>query len=354
MLVSPRLYNLLIFCFARFTILSNTLFCLSSIQDAEKAEEQPDRVVLIEDIRPFLFSLSQPASSRWVASLIMSGCIHDNPCCLSDGLVNWKCVEAARHIRSIHSRTFSSLRPTCWPIFYFSPFVRFPAIALPLMPLSSTLVGLLLSMGGLIHPRSDVSHSPKLMSEACCAGSFGDGGLSGSLLSSVSDGFQAVWRTSEGDLPVSGKGVAECTGRPGSCLPPLVVSTAADQFLLLTDEVVRDPSRQAFLRNVLHHLVRAPESLPTTDTRPSTASGSDSWGVHSGDILVQLQCTLILFEGYLASAAGARHGRCSSVNTPQGTESAPRARAWSDEDTHGYEARKVAKSLLEVSVSLNC
>lgn len=185
------------------------------------------------------------------------------------------------------------------------------------------------------------------MSEAGCVGSFGDAGLSGSLLSAVSNGLQAVWRASDGDLPVSGKGVVECTGRSGSCLPPLVVSTAADQFVLLTDEVVRDPSRQTFLRNVLHHLVRAPESLPTVNANPST----NVWGAHGGDMLVQLQCTLIMFEGYLASAAGARHGRFSSGSSRKPADSSQSATAWSDEDTHGYEARKVAKSLLEVSGS---
>lgn len=41
---------------------------LSSTQDTASAEEQPDRVVLIEDLRPFLFSLSQPASLRCVLS----------------------------------------------------------------------------------------------------------------------------------------------------------------------------------------------------------------------------------------------------------------------------------------------
>lgn len=251
----------------------------------------------------------------------------------------------ARWIHSFHAVSFCPL--------VISSLVCSDVIALPLLPISSILVGLLLSMGGLIHPRSDVSHSPKFMSEACCAGSFGDGGLSGSLLSSVNDGFQAVWRVSEGDLPVSGKGVTECTGRPGSCLPSAVVSTAADQFLLLTDEVIRDPSRQAFLRNVLHHLVRAPESLPTADTTPSTAPGSNSRGVHNGDILVQLQCTLIMFEGYLASAAGARHGQLSTGNTPKPTDSAHNATSWSDDDTHGYGARKVAKSLLEVSDTQN-
>lgn len=197
----------------------------------------------------------------------------------------------------------------------------------------------------MIHPRSDISHSPKLMSEAYCAGSFGEAGLSGCLLSAVSNGLQAVWRASGGDFPVSGKGVVECTGRSGSCFPPPVVCTAADQFLLLTDEVVRDPSRQTFLRNVLHHLIRAPESLPTADAKPSTSA----WGVHGGDMLVQLQCTLIMFEGYLASAAGARHGRFGAGNIRTPTDSSHRATAWSDADTHGFEARKVAKSLLEVS-----
>lgn len=204
-------------------------------------------------------------------------------------------------------------------------------------------------MGGLIHPRSDISHSPKSSSEACCAGSFGDGGLSCSLLSSVSSGLQAVWRASGGDLPVSANGVVECTGRSGSCLPPLVISTAADQFLLLTDQVVRDPPRQTFLRNVLHHLVRAPESLPSIETKSSSASGSNALGVYGGDILVQLQCTLIMFEGYLASAAGARHGRFGAGNSHNPTDAVQRATAWSDKDTHGHEARKVAKSLLEVS-----
>lgn len=215
-------------------------------------------------------------------------------------------------------------------------------------PSCSTLVGFLLSVGGLIHPRSDVSHSPKSMSEAGCAASFGDAGLSGSLLSAVSNGLQAVWRASDGDLAVSGKGVVECTGRSGSCLPPLVVSTAADQFVLLTDEVVRDPSRQTFLRNVLHHLVRAPETLVTVNAKPSTNAS----GAHGEDMLVQLQCTLIMFEGYLASAAGARHGRFSTGNSRKQADSSQSATAWSDEDTHGHEARKVAKSLLEVGGTL--
>lgn len=147
------------------------------------------------------------------------------------------------------------------------------------------------------------------MLEACCASSFGDGGLSSSLISAVSNGLRAVWSTSGGDLPVQGRGVVECTGRDGSCLPPLVVSTAADQFLLLTDEVVRDASRQTFIRNVLHHLIRAPESLPTVGAKDAVSSDS------SGDILVQLQCTLMMFEGYLASAAGARHGRSIDSGT---------------------------------------
>ena len=147
------------------------------------------------------------------------------------------------------------------------------------------------------------------MSEACCAASFGDGGLSGSLISTVSNGLRAVWSASGGDLPVQSRGIVECTGRQGSCLPPLVVSTAADQFLLLTDEVVRDVPRQTFIRNVLHHLIRAPEALPTMGAGAAESSES------SGDILVQLQCTLVLFEGFLASAAGARHGQSGDSGT---------------------------------------
>lgn len=164
---------------------------------------------------------------------------------------------------------------------------------------------MLLSIGGLVFPRSKVSHAATFMSEASCAGSFGDGGLSGSLIAAVDNGLQAVWRASEADLPVSGKGVVRCTGRAAFCLPPLAVSTAADQFLLMTDEVVLDLPRQTFLRNVLHHLIRAPESLP----KPGASSGVSVWGAHGGDMLVQLQCTLVMFEGYLASS---RRGRTSS------------------------------------------
>lgn len=180
--------------------------------------------------------------------------------------------------------------------------------SLPLLAHYSMLVGMLLSVGGLVFPRSDVSHSPKFLSEACCARSFGDGGLAISLICAVNNGLQAVWRASEADLPVSGTGVVGCTG---PCLAPLAVSATADQFLLLTDEVFQDLSRQRFLRNVLHHLVRAPESLPTAGAHP-VVSGSSVWGAHGGDILVQLQCTLMMFEGYLASASGARRGRISA------------------------------------------
>lgn len=38
--------------------------CLRSTEDAKEAEEQPERVVFIEDLRPYLFRLSQP-SSKW-------------------------------------------------------------------------------------------------------------------------------------------------------------------------------------------------------------------------------------------------------------------------------------------------
>ncbi|CAM9193049.1 unnamed protein product, partial [Hapterophycus canaliculatus] len=234
---------------------------LRSTQDAEEAEEQPERVVFIEDLRPYLFRLSQPSS-------------------------------------------------IC------------------------ALIGILLQTGGLIHPRSAISHATKLTSEASCAGSFSDGGLAASLISSVSGGLHAVWRASDGDLPVTGQGVVECTGRPGSCLPPPVVSTAADQFLLLTDDVIQDQSRQEFLRNILHHLVRAPESLPSASSGPN--------------LLVQLQCTLIMFEGYLASATGARHGLFGAESS-QPSDSTRNTTSWTDEDTRGHEARKVAKTLLEAS-----
>lgn len=137
-------------------------------------------------------------------------------------------------------------------------------------------------------PRSNVSHSLKLSAEANCAASLGDGGLSGCLLSAVNDGLQAVWRASEAELPVSGRGVVRCTGRWGSHLPALAVSTAADQFLLLTDELVGDVYRQKFLRNVLHHLIRAPQDV-----------------VFGDDMMVQLQCTLMLFEGYLSITSSA-------------------------------------------------
>lgn len=144
-------------------------------------------------------------------------------------------------------------------------------------------------------PRSNVSHSHKFLSEANCAASLGDGGLSGSLLCAVNDGLQAVWKASEAELPVSGRGVVRCTGRSGSYLPSLAVTTAADQFLLLTDELVGDVYRQKFLRNVLHHLIRAPQDVGTV--------------AFGDDMLVQLQCTLMMFEGYLATASSA--GDCS-------------------------------------------
>lgn len=133
------------------------------------------------------------------------------------------------------------------------------------------------------------------------------------MISAVSNGLRAVWSASGGDLPVQSRGIVECTGRQGSCLPPLVVSTAADQFLLLTDEVIRDVSRQTFIRNVLHHLIRAHEALPTMGAGAAQSSES------SGDILVQLQCTLVMFEGFLASAAGARHGRSGDSGTDSAT-----------------------------------
>lgn len=166
---------------------------------------------------------------------------------------------------------------------------------------------MLLSAGGLVFPRSGISHSPKVMSEACQAGTFGDGGLPGSLLSAVNDGLEAVWGASAADLPVSGKSVGVCSGWQKASLSPLAVSSAADQFVLLTNDVISDQSRQAFLRNVLHHLIRAPESLPTADAKPGAASKSAVWSAQGGNTLVQLQCCLMMFEGYLAATAGSRH-----------------------------------------------
>lgn len=164
------------------------------------------------------------------------------------------------------------------------------------------LVGMLLSVGGLEFPRSGCSHSPRMLSEAAMASSFGDGGSSIKLLVAVDSGLQAVWNKSGGALFPSDRGVAACVGRRQSVLPPLAVSSAADQFLLLTDEVVGDPSRQTFLRNVLHHLVRALKARPTTNVKPDTFSASalSAWGTQ-GDILVELQCALMMFEGWLAS-----------------------------------------------------
>lgn len=148
-------------------------------------------------------------------------------------------------------------------------------------------------------PRSNVSHSYNLLAGANCAASLGDGGL----LSAINDGLQAVWGASEAELPVSGRGVVRCTGRSGSHLPALAVTTAADQFLLLTDELVGDVYRQKFLRNVLHHLIRAPHDV-------------------GDDVLVQLQCALMLFEGYLSmtsSAGGCSVDSRSSPGTSPGT-----------------------------------
>lgn len=169
---------------------------------------------------------------------------------------------------------------------------------------------MLLSFGGLVFPRSCCSHSPKALSEAANASSFGDGGPSVSLLASIENGLQAVWNASRGDLLTSGKGVTASIGRPGFCLPALAVNSAADQYLLLTDQVIGDPSRQTFLRNVLHHLIRTPESLPSGDVGPDTSS-TPALCVRAtdGDTLVQLQCTLMLFEGWLAAAATAASRR---------------------------------------------
>lgn len=180
-------------------------------------------------------------------------------------------------------------------------------------------MGMLLSVGGLVFPRSSCSHSSKALSEAANASSFGCGGASISLLASVENGLQAVWKASNSDVLASGGGVTASIGRPGACLSALAVNSAADQYLLLTDQAIGDPSRQFFLRNVLHHLIRTPESLVSDDVGYKTSSTSAlCMQATDEDTLVQLQCTLMLFEGWLTAAAPApaapasgRAGMCS-------------------------------------------
>lgn len=110
--------------FAQSTFLRIALLRPSSIQDADNAEEQPHRVVLIEDIRPFLFSLSQPASSRWVVCLKLRvrvfsfACIHDKPCCQSDNIVSLCVCAWGLHAGYVPLKAviLAYLRPTCSPM----------------------------------------------------------------------------------------------------------------------------------------------------------------------------------------------------------------------------------------------
>lgn len=182
----------------------------------------------------------------------------------------------------------------------------------------SAVVGMLLSVGGLEFPRSCCSHNSRRLLEARSASSFGDGGASISLLTAVDNGLQAVWSASGAEMFMSGKGVAECTGSPGACLPPLAVSMAADQFVLLADHVIGDPLRQKFLRNVLHYLVRAAESGSTAEVDPASSSVlMPTWWGTQGDMLVQLQCALMMFEGWIASPLTTRSKQGCESREPE-------------------------------------
>lgn len=105
---------------------------------------------------------------------------------------------------------------------------------------------------------------------------------------------------------ISGSSV-QCDGYRNRNLSPHEVSIAADQFLVLSEQVRRDSSRQTFLRNVLHHLIRAPGSL-TSGVQPASSSSSTqgAW-TSEQDGAVQLQCTLMMFEGLLASRPSSRN-----------------------------------------------
>lgn len=165
---------------------------------------------------------------------------------------------------------------------------------------------MLLSSGGLAFTRSCCSHSSRALTEAVHASSLGNGGWSVSLLAAVENGLQAVWTACGGNLLTSGKSFSKSIGQPASSLPALSINVAADQFLLLTDDVIGDPSRQSFLRNVLHHLIRSPELLPSENVEPGAPSTTSSVRGAHADILVQLQCALMMFEGWLAAAATSR------------------------------------------------
>lgn len=165
---------------------------------------------------------------------------------------------------------------------------------------------MLLSSGGLAFPRSCCSHSPRALSDAVHASSLGNGGWSVSLVAAVEHGLQAVWTACGGDLLTSGESFSKSFGRPASFLPAPSINLAADQFLLLTDDVIGDPSRQSFLRNVLHHLIRSPELLPSEIVEPGAPTTTSCVRGTHADILVQLQCALMVFEGWLAAAATSR------------------------------------------------
>lgn len=165
-------------------------------------------------------------------------------------------------------------------------------------------MGMLFRVSGLQFPRSCCSHSSRLLSQAGAAGSFGDGGLLVSLLTAVETGLHAVWNASGGGSSMLGNGVNLCAEYREKGLSPLGITIAADQFLLLDHRVFKDSSLQTFIRRVLHHLIRVSGSLLASHVRQPVVFSSTSWGAWSlhQDMLVQLQCTLMMFEGLLASS----------------------------------------------------
>lgn len=268
-----------------------------------------------------------------------------------------------------------------------------------------SLVGMLVSLGGVEFPRSACSHSGRRLAEAGAAASFGEGGAQVSLLAGLESGVRCVWKASGAGALLSGDGVATQAGSAWGDRGwhPLAISSAADQLVLVDDRVAADPSRQAFLRNILHHLIRASGSLPEAHLEPTAAPSSGHRGLWNPqrDVLVQVQCSLIILEGLLASSTSPGDGRafqprawsgvlvadtagsvelgglasgidpleghsrltdcgaaCVGCLPVLGKGSGVKADARSigvgrrvsslEEESHGREARKVAKSLLEV------
>ncbi|CAM9665983.1 unnamed protein product, partial [Choristocarpus tenellus] len=230
-------------------------------ENPEAAEEQPDRVVFVEDIRPLLFKICHKGSFR-------------------------------------------------------------------------TLVGMLLSAGGLLFPRSVCSHSYRALSTTAHATVFGDGGISADLLTGLNGSLLSAWKASGLSLNISKRGLLWDLESQGSIADLLVITSAADQSLLMKNEVVNDSSRQVFLRNVLHYLIRAP-----TLTSPP--------GSHL-DMKVQVQCVLMMMEGWLSTAAAAQTPPMPISSTLLLT-TAGNAGGTDGGQLHVERAETIAKSLLEAS-----